>query len=550
MPNPPGDFLELLHDNWDDFGFETTFHAKCVADGETLDLAPLRILVKDETTTADTWRRLVGEGWDGVFPAPGIDYVTVPSDVTFYQQLEAAIGIDRTVEVAAALRDASYLVHVSEDEEAIALTKSTGFKDSLQRERGSVKAFIDSWKILRGEELSVLDMGFRFDNVRGKRSLLELRFQSDSPLPHDINVLIGPNGYGKSSVLHQMVEDWTASREFGGQGFVDKPNLSQIVVVSYSPFERFPVDLSPKRVKDVDAYRYFGFRGRSVTTDGKPGRIRISNDFPRKAAAGSLLDCLADDHKYSAIRGWSKKLHTVEKVLKTAIDFDFAALEMDLGKRAKDLYDPQSAPRAPFSYLVGDDPKRRYFPVSSSRVAGLDLERLKHAVVTDSGVAFFKDGEPVELSSGQRLFAYLVVNVVGAIKRNSLILVDEPELFLHPTLEVQFVGMLKGILKRFNSKALLATHSVVTVREIPADCVHVFERSEDDVLVRRPPFQTFGGDVQRISSYVFGDGKIAKPFQNWIETQLEARSASELIAALGDEVNEELILQIRAMDRA
>jgi hypothetical protein len=110
--------------------------------------------------------------------------------------------------------------------------------------------------------------------------------------------------------------------------------------------------------------------------------------------------------------------------------------------------------------------------------------------------------------------------------------------------------MLKAILARFNSKALLATHSVVTVREMPADCVHVFEKTEDDLVLNNPPFQTFGGDVQRISSYVFGDRAVSKPFESWIRSQLEeVGSANELIEALGDELNEELIVQIRAMER-
>jgi ABC-type transporter Mla maintaining outer membrane lipid asymmetry ATPase subunit MlaF len=143
-----------------------------------------------------------------------------------------------------------------------------------------------------------------------------------------------------------------------------------------------------------------------------------------------------------------------------------------------------------------------------------------------------------------------VINILGAIRRNSLILVDEPELFLHPTLEIQFVDMLKTILSRFNSKALLATHSVVTVREIPSQCVHVFEKTNDDVVLRHPPFQTFGGDFQRISSYVFGDKAVSKPFEAWIKAQLdELETADALIAALGDDLNEELIVLIKAMER-
>ena len=127
-------------------------------------------------------------------------------------------------------------------------------------------------------------------------------------------------------------------------------------------------------------------------------------------------------------------------------------------------------------------------------------------------------------------------------------LIDEPELFLHPTLEIQFVEMLKEILASFNSKALLATHSEVIVREVPADCVHVFQRTEDGLVISRPPFKTFGGDIQRISSYVFGDHAVSKPFEKWLARKLDDFGTSDaLIQALGDNINEELLVQIRAM---
>ncbi|WWL45134.1 AAA family ATPase [Pseudomonas parakoreensis] len=152
------------------------------------------------------------------------------------------------------------------------------------------------------------------------------------------------------------------------------------------------------------------------------------------------------------------------------------------------------------------------------------------------------------LSSGQRLFAYLVINLLGAIKRNSLILIDEPELFLHPSLEVQLIDMLKQILDKFNSRAILATHSVSIVRETPSDCVHVLERTDDQLVIKSPPFQTFGGDVQRISSYVFADKLVSKPFEQWISERLENMDADELIESLKGHINEELIIQIHAME--
>lgn len=397
----------------------------------------------------------------------------------------------------------------------------------------------------------MLDLGFQFENIFGNRTTLELKFQPRTRLPHDVNVLIGPNGYGKSQLLHQMVRDWISPSDEDETGFVEKPNLSQLVVISYSPFERFPVDLAGRKLQDQEAYRYFGLRGRTTPSDSsKRGRITLSHDYPKRNAAQSLIQCLADDRRLRSIRDWSRKVATMERVLRTAISFDFAAVEVTPRKRVESFY-RETGLLDPLGFDVGKGADRqRFIPIGSDRIEELDDERLTAAVEPASGVTFFLDGQPIELSSGQRLFAYIVINILGAIRRNSLILVDEPELFLHPTLEIQFVDMLKTILSRFNSKALLATHSVVTVREIPSQCVHVFEKTDDNVVLKHPPFQTFGGDFQRISSYVFGDKAVSKPFESWIRAQLdELETADAVIAALGDDLNEELIVQIKAMER-
>jgi len=142
----------------------------------------------------------------------------------------------------------------------------------------------------------------------------------------------------------------------------------------------------------------------------------------------------------------------------------------------------------------------------------------------------------------------MVTNILGSMRRNSLILIDEPELFLHPTLEIAFLKMLKEILANFSSKALIATHSLVTVRELPRRCVHVFERNEQGLFINYPPFETFGGDIQRISSYVFGDKSVSKPFESWLEIKLkEYGTAENLIEALGENINEEMLIQIHAI---
>lgn len=105
-------------------------------------------------------------------------------------------------------------------------------------------------------------------------------------------------------------------------------------------------------------------------------------------------------------------------------------------------------------------------------------------------------------------------------------------------------------LREYGSKAVVATHSLVTVREIPRACVHVLEQTDEGLAINTPPFETFGGDVQRISSYVFGDKSLSKPYEEWLGEQLiDKGSAQELIRVLGDDINEEMIIQIHAMAR-
>jgi energy-coupling factor transporter ATP-binding protein EcfA2 len=331
------------------------------------------------------------------------------------------------------------------------------------------------------------------------------------------------------------------------------------VLVSYSPFEHFPVDThDDKNRKDHGVYRYFGLRGRKrVLNDSRRGseNIIVSEEFPKANAAQSLVECLAFDQKYGVMTDWSRKLATMEKVLQTAFDFDQAAVAVRDVVHTDEFF--QKKPFGIKHALIevesagGEDEARKetYIPISSDLVDELKANELRKRIHDRSGVIFLKKGSPIHLSSGQQLFAYLVINILGAIRRNSLILIDEPELFLHPALEIEFIKMLKAILSNYASKALLATHSLITVREVPRESVHVFENTKDGVFVKNPPFETFGGDVQRISSYVFGDKALSKPHETWVRQMLlKYGTGKEFIRALGKDINEELIIQINAME--
>jgi hypothetical protein len=220
-PEGTDDVLELLWDNWDDYGYKTSFPVTCRIGGQRVDLGAIRLLISNHSTSSTVLDKLLESGWDGTFPAPGIDYITVPSEITFFQQLKAHLGGEAIIQIAHALRDASFLVR-NLDQAALDLVDTEGFRNSLQRERGSVAAYLDGWKILENQAIAVQNFEFLFQDVFRETSTLALNFASDSLLPHEINVLIGPNGTGKSRVLHQMVAAWIKPQD-GGFGFAKQP---------------------------------------------------------------------------------------------------------------------------------------------------------------------------------------------------------------------------------------------------------------------------------------------------------------------------------------
>jgi ABC-type Mn2+/Zn2+ transport system ATPase subunit len=554
------DVLLLLFDRWDDYNYKTSFPTSCKIDSSIVDLDAIRILVENEQVTFEYFDALLESGWDGVFPPPSKPFISTPNTLAFYEQIAGIQGLPAALDVARSLHDASLLTRIDEDSDALKLVGTRGFENSLQREQGSIKAYLDGWKFFSDQSISVQNQIFHFQTSDGQLSKLELRFTSGSILPHDINVLIGPNGIGKSQLMLQIVTDWLASAEKRSKtvGFESRPNINQLVVVSYSPFELFPLNsLSEVSRRDEDVYRYFGLRGkrRQLSATGKSDEVVLSRNIPKTDAARSLLSCLAGDQKFVAIKEWSNRLRTMEKVLKTSIDFDVAAVFVDAGVDVAEFYNDglEDGERAVYTAVLNegqDNQERvRYIPITYFHAPHLKLAALRKHTKLAHGIEFLKDGKKVFLSSGQRLFSYIVINILGTIRRNSLLLIDEPELFLHPTLEIAFISMLKTILHNFGSKALIATHSVVTVRETPRDCVHVLDRSSEGLFIKRPPFETFGGDVQRISSYVFGDKSVSKPFEQWLQSQLDALngSAAALIESLGADVNEELLIQIHAM---
>jgi hypothetical protein len=62
-PQQEGDVLELLSNDWDDYGYKTSFPVTCRIDGEALDLELIRLLIEDANTSSLVLDRLLVKHW-------------------------------------------------------------------------------------------------------------------------------------------------------------------------------------------------------------------------------------------------------------------------------------------------------------------------------------------------------------------------------------------------------------------------------------------------------------------------------------------------------
>lgn len=540
--------LALSYNNWDDYGVSTTLNAVLYIDKKPALEFTLKLLIKDDVYSAIKLNEFRENGWDGFFPIPKVNYASVPSDIKFYDALISSLGLNEAKSVLVSLRDAGYLHNVLKDPSIKPLVNDTNFVTSPLREAGARKSFADGWKLFVGETSSIKDFTL-FTRGKGGGGIDPINFKFNSKtLPYDINVLIGPNGIGKSYTLKVLVEyllginegSQTSLKKLKHQPFDAPPNAAKIILISYSPFEDFALDLSQSNLKDKDAYKYFGFRRQTVSPTTQKRRIGISRNLPSIDSVESIIKAFRDDESFEYMETWTSKVDAIWSVLQPALEFDTVALEISSSAEV-----PKNLQHALITLPNSD---KKYIDLNKKNFTKIKktLDSSPGFIKMESGVVFLRDKSQLELSSGQRLFCYIVVNIVGQIKSDSLVLVDEPELFLHPTLEIEFIGLLKKVLKAFNSKAILATHSLAIAREVPANCMHVYKKWESGLDIDHPPFETFGGDMQRISSYVFGDNKVSKPFSEWVDERVkEVGDPQRLIESLKGELNEELLIRIR-----
>ncbi|NMZ70689.1 AAA domain-containing protein, putative AbiEii toxin, Type IV TA system [Pseudomonas peli] len=134
------------------------------------------------------------------------------------------------------------------------------------------------------------------------------------------------------------------------------------------------------------------------------------------------------------------------------------------------------------------------------------------------------------LSSGQSILAHFVTALLAWIQPNSLVLFDEPETHLHPNAVASLFLVLSEILGKFDSYAVVATHSPVVIQEIPAKRVLVFEREQNLTVAHPLLLESFGESVTELTRHVFETIEVESVYRRTLKRLAKSESAEDVLA--------------------
>jgi hypothetical protein len=484
----------LQQDNWDDYGYKTTFDATLKLTGEDEEeLGPIKILKSDQT--------------NGFTPMPsepfatlGREYCSLGGSLDYYEKLYKR-GAPIYRPYLNGLGDVAF-----SDDVRARFEDKEGYKVSLLRFGGAERTIEDASRLFAGEGARErkgegFSVKFKTTVSSGENSFtINFDFRDHNGLPNRLNALIGYNGTGKTRLLsnlaivasgygYKLKEDILAKR--AGRFVGPPPPFRTVIVVSYSAFDTFVIpgrtQAEKRRLRkegDIFGYVYCGLRERSDDNDA-----------------------VDDDEVLPIARGETYRLRTP---LEIELEFERALQKIHESERGQQFL-------AILRPLLADGSFQRIGLTHLYADQKPDLELFR------------------SLSSGHKVVLKIVSEIIAHIDgdRPSLVLIDEPETHLHPPLLAAFLKSIRACLEHFDGYAVVATHSPVVLQETPSRYVRVLRRVGNKSRVDRPKIETFAENIGVITQSVFNLDDGSTDWHDTLRKLVRTRDLAEIERMFG-----------------
>lgn len=418
------------------------------------------------------------------------------------------------------------------------------------------------------------------------------------------SVLIGCNGVGKSTLLKEMVDFFVdlhayinnfkqkmssanKARLKGVKYHIDgvccevirigrtfltkiddrflaskKLRVPTIVACNFGAFDKFPVQKvngSSQTRYDVPYYKYVGahVNGNMISSSAIAFRLlfalKENMDDRQRQNLSSILDFIGYDHtitlNYSIVLRSKKNGSVYDHVLQhVQKDKEYSKLTSEQrSNKVRELYDfyknKEFAKQPTCNYDIDID--------QNSLAANEDLNYIyklkQYDLVQAASVVFYKKGKQIaseEMSSGEFAMLSMVLSISTASSdSHTLILIDEPELSLHPNWQMTIIDNLDRALKDQVCHLLIATHSHMLVSDLPMNRSSVSQWEKDDdgnLIANRIGENTYGWSAEEVLLKVFKTATDRNRYFGERIAKLLEQMGNDTISkeAVADELNE------------
>lgn len=313
------------------------------------------------------------------------------------------------------------------------------------------------------------------------------------------SVLIGKNGTGKSTFLGNLTD--TIIKE---QNYRRRHNLfdyeyssyfpQEVIAVSTSPFDKFPLD----RFEKIPHYTYLGLRDLHSSNFGLAYLSKIiasliesiSKDVGQAYEIGRVLDYLGYRDEMLVSFQLFNSSRFFEEIIKTENIEDFFNRNTTYVRRLNRsffLNKNGSVSERKISrlrdvaqkFLSGHKYRSHFELLITRQGINIDLYETEEMLfLIHSGILKLRDVKLEsrkenaffsikDASSGEQSIILSILGIASKIKDNSLIVIDEPEICLHPQWQEKYIEMLTYTFQNYRDcQFIIATHSPQIVSKL------------------------------------------------------------------------------------
>lgn len=373
------------------------------------------------------------------------------------------------------------------------------------------------------------------------------------------SLIIGNNGTGKSRLLSIICRYFTNKKDATIRNlsvkanYIDKPK--KVIAITHSISDKFPMDnvsLSNRRnnqeVKYLNQeYIYLGTRNNIYASSSKSSMYRaidilFENYSEKKIAQGyrHIFDYLGYEpiiklsYKITNLRRKNLLFNgivTIESLKEHLIN----KIDKDKGgfRRNKilNILDNEQSLREICEFYnshINEDDRSYNLTVnfSENNISRLENDediylnkfkinetlKLMRAVDLVAGfeIKVYKKGgkefDFSDASSGEASVLSTLIALIPLITNNSLVIIDEPEISLHPSWQSQYINLLKKIFQNVKGcHIIIATHSHFLVSDLPIKTSSVIAFSNDKNIIdsKLIESETFGWSAEDILLNIF-----------------------------------------------